>query len=241
LSIGLSLDATHYGATVVDKGILGCGVAVVPELKRNGEDATVAPACNPSTPPAQQWPALWAGWIRSYHPAIVTILAGRWEVSTVEWRGRWTSILAPAFAGYVRRQLQRAVDIASSGGAPVVLFTAPCYDSGEQSGGAPWPEDQHNRLDAYNRVVREVVAANPKRATLVDLHAVVCPGGDYKTTIDGVTVRAPDGVHFPFFSPTNPQAADPDTEAVVTKFAGWIAPRLWPSIMAAGASPGHTA
>jgi hypothetical protein len=241
LSIGLSLDAAHFGARVVDEGILGCGVAIVPELQRDGEDAAVPRACNPSAPVDQQWPALWAGWIRTYHPAIVTILAGRWEVSTVEWRGRWTSILAPGFAGYVRRQLQRAVDIASSGGARVVLFTAPCYDSGEQSDGAPWPEDQHDRLNAFNKVVREVAAANPNRASLVDLHAVVCPGGAFKTEIDGVIVRAPDGVHFPFFSEASPGTADPDTFAVVTKFGGWIGPRLWPSILAPAASPGNTA
>jgi peptidoglycan/LPS O-acetylase OafA/YrhL len=240
LSVGLSLDASRYGAKVVDKGILGCGVAEIAVLKTSGNDVAVAPACNPSTPLDKRWPALWRGWIHTYHPAIAAILAGRWEVSTVEWRGRWTSILSPAFAEYVRQQLQQAVDIASSGGAPVVLFTAPCYDSGEQSNGSAWPEDLHDRLNAYNRLVREVVAANPKEASLVDLHAVVCPGGNYRTQIDGVTVRAPDGVHFPFFSETSPNTAAPDTEAVVKKFGAWLAPRLWPSIIAA-ASPGHGA
>jgi peptidoglycan/LPS O-acetylase OafA/YrhL len=241
LSVGLSLDASHYGASVVDKGLLGCGVALVTEVKSNGANSVVAPACNPSTPVAKEWPALWAGWIHTYHPAFVTILAGRWEVSTVQWRGRWTSILAPPFARYVRQQLQRAVDIAASGGARVVLFTAPCYDSGEQSDGAPWPEDQHNRLDAYNKAVRDVAVANPKKASLVDLHAVVCPGGDYRTVVDGVTVRAPDGIHFPFFSPFNAAAADPDTETVVKRFAAWLGPRLWPSIIGAGTTPGHSA
>jgi peptidoglycan/LPS O-acetylase OafA/YrhL len=241
LSVGLSVEAAHYGVTVVDEGILGCGVAVIPELKRDGIDASVAPACNPATPAAGQWPALWAGWIHTYHPALVTILAGRWEVSTVQWRGHWTSILAPGFARYVRQQLQRAVDIASAGGAPVVLFTAPCYDSGEQSNGAPWPEDRHDRLNAYNALVRKVAAANPTKAALVDLHAVACPGGDFRTAIGGVTVRAPDGVHFPFYSPSSPQTADPDTEAVVKEFGRWIAPRLWPAILAARTAPGRSA
>jgi peptidoglycan/LPS O-acetylase OafA/YrhL len=243
LSIGLSYDAKRYGATVVDKGILGCGVAVMPEVRRTGVDATVAPACNPSTPSAQQWPALWTGWIHQYHPAIVTVLAGRWEVSTVEWRGQWTDILEPAFAAYVKQQLVRAVDVGSSGGAPVVLFTAPCFDSGEQSDGAPWPEDQPDRVNAYNALVRQVVAANRQKATLVDLYGVVCPGGTYETQIGGVTVRAPDGVHFPFYSPSSPQTADPDTEAQVRRFGTWLAPRLWPSILAAAGDepPGHPA
>jgi peptidoglycan/LPS O-acetylase OafA/YrhL len=237
LAVGLSLDATHYGFRVVDHGILGCGVAVVPKVKASGLDATVAPACNPATPAGQQWPALWAGWIHQSHPAVVAILAGRWEVSTVQWKGRWTDILAPAFAAYVRQQLQRAVDVASAGGASVVLFTAPCYDSGEQSDGAVWPEDQPDRLNAYNALVRQVVAANPQRASEVNLDGMVCPGGKYESQIDGVTVRAPDGVHFPFFSPSSPQTADPDTETQVKQFGTWIAPRVWPSLVAAaGAS-----
>jgi hypothetical protein len=197
LGLGLSFEANRYGATIVDKGILGCGVAVVPEVSRHGVDATVAAPCNPTTPASGQWPALWTGWIHQYHPAVVAVLAGRSEVSNVEWKGQGTDILAPAFATYVRQQLQQAVDVGSSGGAPVVLFTAPCYDSGEQSNGAPWPEDQPDRLNAYNALVRQVVAANPQRATLVNLDGVVCPGGPFATQIDGVTVRAPDGVHFP--------------------------------------------
>jgi peptidoglycan/LPS O-acetylase OafA/YrhL len=234
LSVGLSYDATRYGASVVEKGLLGCGVTVVPEVSTHGVDSAMAQACNPATPAAAQWPALWTGWIDRYHPAVVAILAGRWEVSSVEWKGRWTDILDPAYAAYVRQQLQRAVDVGSSGGAAVVLFTAPCYDSGEQFDGAPWPEDQPDRLNAYNTLVRRVVAANPQRATLVNLDGIVCPGGTFESQIDGVTVRAPDGVHFPFsFDPSNPQTIL-DTGAQVMGFGAWIGPRLWPSIVAAG-------
>jgi peptidoglycan/LPS O-acetylase OafA/YrhL len=242
LAIGLSYDTTRYGAAVVDKGLLGCGVAVVPEVRETGVDATVAAPCNPSTPARGQWPALWTKWIAQYHPTVVAILAGRWEVSTVEWKGKWTDILKPAFAAYVKQHLQRAVDVASSGGAPVVLFTAPCYDSGEQSDGAPWPEDQPDRVDAYNALVRQVVAANRQRATLVNLYGVVCPGGKYETRIDGVTVRAPDGVHFPFYSVSSPKTADPDTAAQVSQFGAWVGPKLWPPIIAAAhRAEGHAA
>jgi len=234
LGIGLSLDADRYGANLIDKGILGCGVAEMPDVLVRGVEADVAPACNPSMPAGGKWPVLWGGWIVRYHPSIVAILAGRWEVSTVKWRGQWTDILHAAFAGYVRQQLQQAVDVASTGGAHVDLFTAPCYDSGEQSDGAPWPEDDSDRLDAYNDLVRKVAAANPQQASLVDLDGVVCPGGRFASAIAGVTVRAPDGVHFPYFSDTSPQTADPDSEAQVERFSAWIGSRLWRSILADG-------
>ena len=237
LGLGLSYEAPRYGATVVDRGILGCGVAVVPEVSQHGVDAATAAPCNPATPPDAQWPAKWTGWIDRYHPGVVAILAGRWEVSTVEWSGRWTDILDSAFAAYVRQQLQQAVDVGSAGGAPVVLFTAPCYDSGEQFDGAPWPEDQPDRLNAYNALVREVVAANSERATLINLDDVVCPGGTFENQIDGVTVRAPDGVHFPYsFDPGTPQTAL-DTLEQVNGFGAWIGPRLWPSIVATAHKP----
>ena len=241
LSVGLSYDASRYGASVVEKGILGCGVAVASEVSQHGVDSAMAPECNPATPAAGQWPALWSGWIDRSHPAVVALLAGRWEVSTVEWKGRWTDILDPAYAAYVRQQLQQAVDVGSSGGAAVVLFTAPCYDSGEQPDGAPWPEDQPDRLNAYNALVRQVVAANPQTATLVNLDGIVCPGGTFETQIDGVTVRAPDGVHFPYsYDPSNPQAAL-DSGPQVMAFGAWIGPRLWPPIVAAGQKKAHHA
>ena len=235
LGIGLSIDARRYGARVVDEGILGCGVVEVPAVMSGGVPTPVAAACNPSTPADRRWPARWAGWLERYHPAVVAVLAGRWEVSTVDWEGRWTDILDPAFHAYVERQLQRAVDVAASRRAHVVLFTAPCYDSGEQPDGDPWPADQPDRLAAYNGLLRKVVAANAHTATLVDLDRLVCPGGRYESAIDGVTVRAPDGVHFPFeVTLANPQVADPDTLAQVERFGGWIAPRLWPKILDAG-------
>jgi hypothetical protein len=89
--------------------------------------------------------------------------------------------------------------------------------------------------------VREVVAANPQRATLINLDGLVCPGGTFETRIDGVTVRAPDGVHFPFaFDPGSPGTVL-NTGAQVIGFGAWIGPRLWPSIVAAGHKKADTA
>ena len=111
--------------------------------------------------------------------------------------GQWTNITEPDFAAYVKRQLAYTVDFASAKGAKVVLLTAPCYDHGEQPNGQPWPTDTPARLDAYNRLVDEVAAENPTKATAVNLDAMVCPSGQFEQDIDGVQVRSSDGVHFP--------------------------------------------
>ncbi len=228
---GLSVDAPRYGADLQDQGILECGVAIVQSVQTGATSEPPGPPCRPSTPVAQQWPALWSAAVDRYHPAVVAVLVGRWEVSNVEWNGTWTNIVNPSFADYVRQQLQQAIDIASSNGAHVALLGAPCYDAGEQPSGAPWPADAINRLDAYNAIARQVVAQNAATTSYVNLDAVVCPGGRFAPSIDGTVVRAPDGIHFPWFTLGEPNAAAPDTLAQVNSFGEWLGPRVWPSIL----------
>ncbi len=235
LGIGLTFAAGAYHATVVDKGILGCGVAEVSEVATQSEDepaTTVAP-CNPASPASERWPALWRKWVARYRPSIVAVLAGRWEVSDVFWHDTWTNITRPGFARYVRRQLELAVGIASSRGGHVDLLTAPCYSTGAATSTGPGPADSPRRLRSYNRIVREVVDADSSKASLVNLDGLVCPGGRYHQRVDGVTVRAPDGVHFPFYSLYQPGTADPDTLAEVRRFGRWLGKTLWPELLAA--------
>ena len=127
---------------------------------------------------------LWKADIAKDHPNVVMILAGRWEVSNRTYDGHWTNIENPAYAAYVQRELRYAVQVAGSGGAAVVLMTAPCYDTGEQPDGQPWPEDSRARLDVYNGMVRQVAAATPG-TSLLNFNAMACPGGQYEECMDG--------------------------------------------------------
>jgi hypothetical protein len=162
----------------------------------------------------------------------VVLLAGRWEVyDRTDLAGRMTNISDPSYARYIQSQLQRFVDIASSKGARVVLMTAPYYDSGEQPDGQPRPEDQPSRVREYNQLVRAVVRANPRTTTVFKLNAIVCPDGHYTLMIGSLAVRAPDGVHFPFFSFTQANEPDPDTAEQVKQFGQWIGPQFLPSIV----------
>jgi hypothetical protein len=74
-------------------------------------------------------------------------------------------------------------------------MTAPCYDSGEQADGDPWPEDSPARLAIYNGIVRQVAASSPG-TSLLDFNAMACPGGQYEEFMSGVQVRSAEGVHF---------------------------------------------
>jgi lysophospholipase L1-like esterase len=125
------------------------------------------------------------------------VLVGRWETVNRTYMGHWTNILHPAYAAYVKKELRHAVQVAGSTGAQVVLLTAPCYDSGEQPNGAPWPDDAPQRLAIFNKMVRQVAAGVPG-TSLLNFNALACPSGHYEEYMDGQQVRAPDGVHFTF-------------------------------------------
>jgi peptidoglycan/LPS O-acetylase OafA/YrhL len=223
LGLGLPKEQQRYGYVLSDKGILGCGVVFGPEVELMGARDATAPACNgtpysPGEPAAQQpWPNQWLSAISVVKPNVAVLLAGRWEVVDREFQGSWTNILHPAFAAYVKRQLEQASQLVTTAGVHMVFLTAPCTDEGEQPDGAPWPEDDPARLAVYNKLVREVAAAHPTTDSVVNLFGAACPGGKYTGTIDGVVVRNPsDGVHF------------------TVAGGSYLAPKIMPAIVAAG-------
>jgi peptidoglycan/LPS O-acetylase OafA/YrhL len=243
LGLALSEDASRYGIAQRDVAILGCGVVTGRKVRLTGNVETVTRPCNSSPiprgtprvetvptpygvnvtiPDGERWTTWYRDWISRDRPQVVVILAGRWEVVTRTFRGHWTNILHPKFAHDVERGLLRTVRLATAGGASAVLMTAPCYDAGEQPDGQPWPTDAPARLEAYNHIVREVAARAGGHVSVYPLDALVCPGGAFHRILDGVTVRAPDGVHF-------------------TATAGaFLGPRIWPYVLrSAGVRPGR--
>jgi hypothetical protein len=193
----------RYDFVLADEGILGCGVVEGPVVEIMGARDIVNPVCDGSPPPPgapladQSLPDQWRHDMAVNRPNVVALLAGRWEVVDREYRGKWTNILHPTFAAYVKRQLESASNLVTSYGAHMVFLTAPCTDEGEQPDGAPWPEQNPARLGEYNKLVREVAAEHPQTDSVADLFAAACPGGHYSATKDGVTIRTvSDGIHF---------------------------------------------
>ena len=196
LGIGLSEHQRSYDVQMLDGGILGCGVTFGSEFQLQGVDAPMDRHCLDSAA-SDAWPRVWLADIAREKPNVAMILVGRWEVTNRTYKGRWTSIENPAYARYVKQQLEYAARLAGSSGAHVVLMTAPCYDSGEQPDGDPWPEDSRSRLSLFNGIVRQVVATTPG-TSLLNFNAMACPDGHYQEYMDGVQVRQSDGVHFTF-------------------------------------------
>ena len=226
-----SIEA-RYRDYVDVRATLGCGLAIGSAALEHGELQPIAPACDARTPADQQWPALLAADIARSHPDVVLLAAGRFEVTTRKTspNGPWVDITQPGDAAYIRGQLVLADAIATAGRAKLAVTTAPCFSSGETPDGGVWPEDQPRRVAAYNSIVRSVAAADPLHMSVVDVGAVVCPGGHFRTTIGDVTVRAPDGVHYPFFSLGAPDSTAPDSVSQAEAFGNWITPRIFGQI-----------
>ncbi len=224
LGVGLADPSlqSKYDYQLSDDGILGCGVVNGPEVELMGARYQTGSACNGSTAvngiplDKQPWPFQWLNAMYVTHPNVVVLLAGRWEVVDREYQGKWTNILNPVFAAYVKHQLELTSALVNAAGARMVYLTAPCTDEGESPDGAPWPEDNPARLAEYNKLVREVAAEHPQTDSVVDLYSVTCPGGKFTTDIDGQAVRRSDGVHFT-------DAAGPV-----------LGPKIMPAIVAAG-------
>ncbi len=207
-----------YDVNIDNGAIVGCGILRSTEYMTHGVPSTITPQCNTSAPNDAQWPAQWKGEINQFHPNVVVLLAGRWELMDRLIGGQWLHIGDRAFDADLKQSLEQAVAVGTSSGALMVLMTSPCFASGEQDNGLAWPEDSAARLAAYNRMVRQVAAEHPATVQLDDFGGLLCPGGTYATSLGGVQIRDGDGVHI-----------------VPTLAAGrWLDARVLPAVIGVG-------
>jgi peptidoglycan/LPS O-acetylase OafA/YrhL len=194
---------SHPGLDIRNRTLMACGVARVGPYRYFGETYPgVGPDC-------RNWPQLWRRAISTDDPDVAVILAGRWETMDRMYDGRWRSIGDPAFDAYLRSELELAIATAVAHGARVVLATEPYNRRGENLDGSLYPEDEPERVTAWNRLLRDVAADSPG-VRLLDFGARVSPEGHFTWTAGGVQVRS-DGLHL---TPSGVQQ--------------WIAPWLLP-------------
>jgi peptidoglycan/LPS O-acetylase OafA/YrhL len=206
-NVGLGVDATRrYGIKLYNGGVLGCDLDQVPSRR----DGVVYPAnLNCGT-----WQKGWSKDIAEIHPEVDGLLIGRFELDDHLYQGTWMHVGQPVWDHHLTLELDQAVTILSAGGARVILYTFPYIDPPlEQSNGSIYPENDPARVDAWNRLLRQVAASNPKTVTLMNLNKTLDPEGHYTATVDGVLVRrADDGIH------------------LTTAGGVWLQPRLLPQV-----------
>ena len=201
-------EAPKAGIAMTHAAILGCGVVRGGPLRYVGEQQQEPPAC-------PTWPAQWSQALEAQDPDVALVVVGRWEVVDRFWQGRWTHLGDPEFDRYVETELDQAMITARRRGAKVAFATVPYYSRGERRDGGRWPEDEPQRVNRLNELVRRAAARHPGMVTIVDLGAKTAKDGGYTRSLDGVQLRY-DGVHF---TPVG---------------ARWLAPWLFPQLEALG-------
>jgi peptidoglycan/LPS O-acetylase OafA/YrhL len=177
---------TIPGLSFTNYTTIGCGVARGGPYRYFGQTLNQKPECD-------AWPSRWSQRISHDRPDVVLLIIGRWEIVDRMHEGEWTHIGDPAYDAYLGGELGRALDILGSTGARVVVTTEPYNRRGEKPDGSLYPEDDPDRVDEWNALLRRIVGKRPN-VMVLDLNKKLGPNGAYTTKVDGIRVRS-DGVH----------------------------------------------
>lgn len=198
----------HPELDVRDHTLMGCGISRTAPFRYFGRlYAGLMPTC-------RDWPRIWRAAIARDDPDVAFILVGRWETMDRFLDGRWTHIGDPEFDAHLRSELDLAIRVAGARGAHVLLATEPYNRRGEKLDGSLFPEDEPQRVTAWNQLLRSVASGHPN-VKVIDFGERVSPGGRFTWTAGGYQVRT-DGLHL---TPSGVQ--------------GWIAPWLLPQLVGA--------
>ncbi|VAZ70763.1 O-acetyltransferase OatA [Mycobacterium kansasii] len=188
-SIGWTM--MHYlpptpGFRFVDHTVIGCSLVRGTPYRYIGQTLEQRPECD-------GWPNRWSAQISQDQPDVALLIIGRWETVDRVNEGKWTHIGDPTFDGYLNFELQRALNIVGSSGVRVMVATVPYSRGGEKPDGRLYPEDQPDRVNQWNTMLRNTVREHPN-VGIIDLNKKLCPDGVYTAKVDGIQVRS-DGVH----------------------------------------------
>jgi peptidoglycan/LPS O-acetylase OafA/YrhL len=178
----------HPGMWTSDRAIQGCGIATLPDILELGTPHTNYPGCT-------GWQKRWQRGIDKDQPDVAVIELNRWELMDRKYQGRYQHVGDPQYDQYLTTQLDKAVQIAGSRGAAVVLLTAAYTHRAEKPDGSLYAEDQPARVDAWNALLRADAAEHPGKVTILDLNPVVCPHGRFAWSIGRLRIRS-DGLHY---------------------------------------------
>ena len=177
---GFFTGAVASGLSIFDGAILGCGIMGDAPIEpwMGGGPMSPYPAC-------ADWRQQYRWAIDGWHPDIVVFVAGYWESQPRLFNGSYADMDDdPAYTSAVQSAITDALGILHSQGAAVIAATAPFFGDGTPP----------SLIDDYNSSLRQV-AAGFSGTQVLDLNALLDPGGSYQAVVDGVDARSPDGVH----------------------------------------------
>ncbi|OBH59135.1 acyltransferase family protein [Mycobacterium sp. E2479] len=181
----------HYlpptpGFTFLDHTVIGCSLVRGTPYRYIGQTLEQRSECD-------GWPIRWSTQVSRDQPDVALLVIGRWETVDRVNEGQWTHIGDPTFDAYLNGELERALNIVGATGVRVVVATVPYSRGGEKPDGRLYPEDQPDRVNLWNTMLRKTVSHH-RGVAILDLNKKLCPDGVYTPKVDGIKVRS-DGVH----------------------------------------------
>jgi peptidoglycan/LPS O-acetylase OafA/YrhL len=196
LGFGLGPDAAAHNVDYEGDGVFGCGLLYGTTLFHgtyvNGD---VGERGGHVIVPCDTQLTRWKADVEAYHPDVVLLADGEYEVRNQLIGKQWVHIGSPVFDKREMTALTSATRVLGSTGAKVVVLTAPYYRQLEQADGQGWPEDNPTRVNLYNSMLRQVAARSQGRVLVANVNARLDPQGRFTTTVDGQVVRFSDGIH----------------------------------------------
>jgi peptidoglycan/LPS O-acetylase OafA/YrhL len=204
---GLDDQATANGQIAVLNGaIIGCAFGRGGSTKALGWATTFNSVC-------QKRDSLLTGQLNSFHPDVVVMAGGMWDMSDRKLAGghTWVHIGERIYDTYLAGEIQHLADLVQSTGAQLVWLNSPDWDPvytpADYMTPGPYSEAQPGRTDAFNQLVAASLAGRP-RTQILDLRGWMKaqPGGEFAQTLRS------DGVHF--------------TMTATDTAAAWLVPQL---------------
>lgn len=218
LALYVGRNSAAYGITLIDGGIDGCALARGNFIGGSGTADQVDGPCARTGP---GWPAVYQAEVSKDRPDLSLLVLGPWDLAARLIDGKWSSPGQPTYDAYYRGQVATAIRVLTAYGGRVAITTMPYIRISGSERCDPVPATVRNcpteteRVTALDAIAREVAVEYPGRVTLIELGQRLSPGGRFTRTVDGVVVRAADGVHL----------SEPGGE--------WLTPWLVPRIISA--------
>lgn len=179
-------------ALVWSGGTGGCGVANDGEVVESGRDVAVAERC-------REVEEGWRSRVRQFRPDLVIVMSSIYDNQQRRVAG-WPKMLVPgdaAFDRYLTKEYAHAYDILAAGGARVLWMQSPCA----RPGIGPWPVDARGgplstaRVKHVNDVILGRLAQIRPELRMFDMFRPLCPGGEFRNDIGGISPFRTDGIH----------------------------------------------
>ena len=193
LARGLVAQPTP-GVAVFDRTTPGCGLSEVERRVEDGGWKDPDPDClDPG------WRQRWSTAVAEIDPDVAVVLVGPQEL----WDQRIDDEVEVLFdtadgEALARANLDEAIDVLGASGAAVVVVDLPAmrwetwglqlYDEDRSINNPAW-------VARWNGWLAELSRARAGTVVVAPLAAALTPDGTYTSTVDGVEVRAGDGLH----------------------------------------------